>query len=115
MRTHGSDYFAGRQQRDGMSRFSVHFFRLGVSKQNGVSFHRLRDVLKRHPCRLGLKWASMPPRTEMGIHAHFPLGANILLRNSRRKRSTENPEHAIPLLPPRKIITPVLGRVKLKK
>ncbi len=29
--------------------FSVHFFRLGVSKQNGISFHRLRDALKRNP------------------------------------------------------------------
>ncbi len=50
---------AGRRQRDYLSRFSVHFFRLGVSKQNGVSFHRLRDALKRHPCRIGLNRASL--------------------------------------------------------
>ena len=54
--------------------------------------------------------ASMPHRTEMGIHAHFPLGVCILLRNSRRKRSTENPGQAIPLPPPRKILPPVLGK-----
>ena len=39
--------------------FSVRFFRLGVSKQNDVGFHRLRDALKRHPCRIGLNRASM--------------------------------------------------------
>ena len=43
--------------------------------------------------------ASMPHRTEMGIHAHFPSGIDILLRNRRRKRSTENPGQAVPLLP----------------
>ena len=31
--------------------------------------------------------ASMPHRTEMGIHAHFPLGVGIMLRNRRRKRA----------------------------
>ena len=60
MRTHGQKFLAGRRQWDCLSRFSVHFFWLGFSKQNGVGFHRLRDALKRHPCRLGLKWASMP-------------------------------------------------------
>ena len=43
--------------------------------------------------------ASMPHRTEMGIPAHFPLGVHILLRNRRRKRSTENPGQAVLLLP----------------
>ena len=42
-RTHGREFFAGRRQRDCLSRFSVHLFRLEVSKQNGVSFHRLRS------------------------------------------------------------------------
>ena len=56
----------------------------------------------------------MPPRTEMGIHAHFPLGVCILLRNSRRKRSTENPGQAIPLPPPRQKIPPVLGKIEKK-
>ena len=51
-RTHGRDFFTGRRQRERLSRFSVHFFRLGVSKQNGISFLRRRDALKRHPCRL---------------------------------------------------------------
>ena len=58
--------------------------------------------------------ASMPPRTEMGIHAHFPLGVYILLRNSRRKRSTENPGQAILLPPPRQKIPPVLGKIEKK-
>ena len=40
--------------------FSVHFFRLEVSKQNEKVCHKPRDVLKRHPCRIGLKWASTP-------------------------------------------------------
>ena len=39
--------------------FSVRFFRLGVSKQNDVGFHRLRDALKWHPCRIGLNRASL--------------------------------------------------------
>ena len=43
--------------------------------------------------------ASMPHRTEMGIPAHFPLGVCILPRHRRRKRSTENPGQAVPLLP----------------
>ena len=42
--------------------------------------------------------ASMPPRTEMGIPAHFPSVVCILLRNRRRKRSTENPGQAVALL-----------------
>ena len=54
--------------------------------------------------------ASMPHRTEMGILAHFPLGFCILLRNRRRKRSTENPEQAIPLPLPRKKLPSVLGK-----
>ena len=58
-RTHGRDFFAGRRQRERLSRFSVHFFRLGVSKQNGVCFLRRRDALKRHPCRIGLNRASV--------------------------------------------------------
>ena len=58
-RTHGRDFFAGRRQRECLSRFSVRFFRLGVSKQNGISFLRLRDALKRHPCRIGLNRASV--------------------------------------------------------
>ena len=44
--------------------------------------------------------ASMPHRTEMGIHAHFPLGVGILLRNRRRKRArktgTGAPAAAVP-------------------
>ena len=51
--------------------------------------------------------ASMPHRTEMGILAHFPLGVDILLRNRRRKRSTENPGQAVPLPPSRKKIPPM--------
>ena len=41
-----------------------------------------------------------------------PLGIRILLRNSRRKRSTENPGQVILLPPPRKKLPPVLGRIK---
>ena len=40
------------------------------------------------------------------------LGVCILLRNSRRKRSTENPGQAIPLSLPRKKLPPLLGKVK---
>ena len=54
--------------------------------------------------------ASMPPRTEMGILAHFPLGVCILLRNRRRKRSTENPGQTIPLPLPRNKLPSVLGK-----
>ena len=57
--THGRDFFAERRQRERLSRFSVHFFRLGVSKQNGISFLRRRDALRRHPCRIGLNRASV--------------------------------------------------------
>ena len=42
-RTHGREFFGGRRQRDCLSRFSVHFFRLGVSKQNGVGYRWLRS------------------------------------------------------------------------
>ena len=85
-----------------MSRFSVHLFRLGVSKQNGIGSHRL-------PGRP--QAASMPHRAEMGILAHFPLNIRILLRNFRRKRSTENPGHAAPQPPPHKKITPMPDKV----
>ena len=54
--------------------------------------------------------ASMPNRAKPDILVRFPLGIRILLRNSRRKRSTENPGQAIPLPPPRKILPPVLGK-----
>ena len=54
--------------------------------------------------------ASMPHRTEMGIPAHFPLDICILLRNRRRKRSTENPGQTIPLPLPRKKIPSMLGK-----
>ena len=57
--------------------------------------------------------ASMPPRTEMGILAHFPLGVCILLRNRRRKRSTENPGHTILLPLPRKNIPSVLDKKEM--
>ena len=35
-------FFSGRQQRNCLSRFSVRFFRLEVSKQNGKVCRRLR-------------------------------------------------------------------------
>ena len=56
--------------------------------------------------------ASMPNRAKPDLLVRFPLGIRILLRNSRRKRSTENPGQAIPLSPPPKKLPPVLGRVK---
>ena len=56
---HGRENFAGRRQGDCLSRFSVHLFRLGISKQNSVGFHMLRDALHWHPCRVGLNRASM--------------------------------------------------------
>ena len=36
-------FFSGRQQRNCLSRFSVRFFRLEVSKQNEKVCHRLRS------------------------------------------------------------------------
>ena len=54
--------------------------------------------------------ASMPHRTEMGIHAHFPLGVCILLRNRRRKRSMENPGQAFALRSATKKHTHGLGK-----
>ena len=50
----------GEAAGDCLSRFSVRFFRLEVSKQNGESVSQATVVLKRHPCRIGLKWASLP-------------------------------------------------------
>ena len=41
---------------------------------------------------------------------HVPTQNRILLRNSRRKHSTENPGQAIPLPPPRKKFPPVPGK-----
>ena len=32
---------------------------MDFSRQNSESFPRLRHALKRHPCRIGLKWPSM--------------------------------------------------------
>ncbi len=57
---HGRDFFRDGGSGIACPGFSVHFFRLEVSKQNEKVCHKLRDVLKRHPCRIGLKWASTP-------------------------------------------------------
>ena len=38
-----ASFFSGRQQRNCLSRFSVHFFRLEVSKQNEKVCHKLRS------------------------------------------------------------------------
>ena len=54
--------------------------------------------------------ASVPNRAKPDILVRFSLGIRILLRNSRRKRSTENPGQAIPLPPPSKDLPPVLGK-----
>ena len=100
-RTHGREFFAGQRQRDCLSRFSVHFFRR-------VFLNRMGQVITGYGRPLSV---SMPNRAKSGIRARFPLGVRILLRNSRRKRSTENPGHAIPLPPSRQKLPPVLCKI----
>lgn len=60
MRTQGKEFFGGRRCRDCLSLFSVHLFRWFFLNRMYAGFHGLRAVLKRHPCRIGLKWASLP-------------------------------------------------------
>ena len=64
---------------DWLALFYAHFFRRVFLSRMNAEFHRLRDVLKRHPCRIGLNRTSL---------SGSPLVSTFCQEKSRRKRST---------------------------